>query len=223
MKKSALLIFGKYPEKGKVKTRIATEVGEDFAYELSDACLADLIERIKGFDGCDFYFVADDNMQANLFKKRFSINSIILENSENTNISEKFNQAFSKIFSSGYENVCLIPTDLPFFSEEDLMNAFETLDNHNYVFGPENNGGVYLMGIKSPYKNIFARVRWSTENSLKDLIKNTNRKEVLFRLMDDLNTLDDVLKNAEAIIDDCPNMSNVLKKFLLIKPVMKTK
>jgi len=196
--RSVLLIFAKYPVKGNVKTRIASELGDDFAYNLSNFCISEVVEKIKGIEQ-DIYFVVDSEEEARLFKDKFGINSIIL--GVLSSLSEKFDFAFRETFSLGYDKVVLIPADIPFISSGHIEDAFEGLDFINYVFGPENNGGVYLMGMKNPYENIFEKVRWSTEHSFRDLLKNVEGKAEVLEFMDDLNTVSDVVRHSEILLN----------------------
>ena len=46
---NVVVVFAKRPVKGKVKTRIAEETSEDFAFELAKCCFIDLLNKINTF------------------------------------------------------------------------------------------------------------------------------------------------------------------------------
>ncbi|MEO9891424.1 DUF2064 domain-containing protein [Aurantibacter sp.] len=59
----------------------------------------------------------------------------------------RFSNAFQNIFDAGYENVVSIGNDCPDLSVEVLNDAIQKLERNNLVFGPTQDGGVYLLGI----------------------------------------------------------------------------
>ena len=123
--------------------------------------------------------------------------------------SQRFSFLFSH-FKKSYEKVILIPSDVPSITESSLINAFNTLENNDYVFGPEYNGGVYLIGMNKNPNNIFNRVRWSTESSLKDLVRASKNRSYLLKLKGDLNKLEDL----KSFKEDIEKGSPLLYKFL---------
>ncbi|WP_428528689.1 TIGR04282 family arsenosugar biosynthesis glycosyltransferase [Pseudorhodoplanes sp.] len=64
--------------------------------------------------------------------------------------------------------VCVIGTDIPAIRIEDIRAAFRSLGNHDAVFGPAEDGGFWLVGLRrrprlaSPYEG----VRWSRADTL---------------------------------------------------------
>lgn len=102
--------------------------------------------------------------------------------------------------------------DLPFITEEDLVNAFARMKNSQYVFGPEINGGIYLIGIKNPYNGfLFKDVRFSTSQAFTDLLKNSGRDHtVVLKHRNDLNTFQDILNAREEIAHRCPILYKLL-------------
>ena len=66
--------------------------------------------------------------------------------------------------------VVIIGTDIPDIRTRHIDQAFRALGTHDAVFGPANDGGYWLVGLKRrpALKNIFACVRWSSEHTLAD-------------------------------------------------------
>jgi len=69
--------------------------------------------------------------------------------------------------------VCVIGADIPGINRACIAEAFKALGNHDAVFGPADDGGYWLIGLKRirpiPPK-LFHDVRWSTEHALSDTI-----------------------------------------------------
>lgn len=227
-KENALIIFAKKPELGKVKTRIAEETSKRFAYEFSKVCLVELVNKIKGSDYYDVIVAADDLNDLLWFQKNFSLEGMVVkwkdgENKQETQ-SNKFENIFSILLSKnshGYKKVILIPMDIPFISQEDVIAAFARLDKKHFVLGPEINGGVYLIGAKIPYKKgIFKKVRWSTSHSFEDLVNNTEKENTFsLKLKNDLNMPGDILRLRDEIYHNCSLLYEFLERNSYYLPV----
>ena len=66
--------------------------------------------------------------------------------------------------------VVIIGTDIPGIMPSDIWAAFHALGSHDAVFGPASDGGYWLAGLRRrPHcPRIFDRVRWSTAFALAD-------------------------------------------------------
>ena len=220
-KKNVVILFAKKPELGKVKTRIARETSNAFALDFAMACISDLLNKINKSHYYDLIVAADNLDELSWFKHNYQLEGIVVEKNNSSNkeltISDKFNVIFSQALDKkcfGYSKAILIPMDLPFITEEDLITAFSRLDNTKYAYGPERNGGVYLIGIKSPFKkNVFKGVRWSTPYSFNDVLKNSGIKySYSLKLKNDLNLPNDIIKLKKDIYHNCPILYSFLKK-----------
>ncbi|MFA4887686.1 MAG: DUF2064 domain-containing protein [Candidatus Nanoarchaeia archaeon] len=216
-KENVVIIFAKWPVLGKCKTRIAAITNEQFSLELSRACLTDLVSRIKESKSYDLIFGVDNKEEANLFKANYNLACVLTSSSKQVfNQSEKFSNLFSNLLTD-YKKVVLIPMDVPFLQEQDLTEAFSLLNNKKYVVGPELNGGIYLIGINTPFeKNVFENVRWSTPFSCKDFILNCSVKNIeVLELKTDLNTFEDIINTEELIEKNCPTLSRLIRNSLI--------
>ncbi len=68
----------------------------------------------------------------------------------------------------------LIGTDIPAIKPAHIASAFRALADHDVVFGPAADGGFWLVGLarRRPPGNIFANVRWSHAATLSDVLAN---------------------------------------------------
>ncbi len=69
--------------------------------------------------------------------------------------------------------VVIIGADIPGVSKTHIASAFTRLGNHEAVFGPADDGGYWLIGLKrmkAQTPQLFDGVRWSTEFALEDTI-----------------------------------------------------
>ncbi len=70
--------------------------------------------------------------------------------------------------------VIIIGTDIPLITGSDIANAFRLLGANDVVFGPAGDGGYWLVGAKRTPRvpQIFGNVRWSGQHALADTVEN---------------------------------------------------
>jgi len=69
--------------------------------------------------------------------------------------------------------VCVIGGDIPDITSARIDEAFKVLGTHDAVFGPADDGGYWLIGlrrVRAVPPTLFAGVRWSTEHALSDTV-----------------------------------------------------
>ena len=67
--------------------------------------------------------------------------------------------------------VVLIGSDIPGVTPQTIATAFAALKSHDAVFGPAPDGGYWLVGLRNAHlarPSLFANVRWSCEHTLTD-------------------------------------------------------
>jgi glycosyltransferase A (GT-A) superfamily protein (DUF2064 family) len=86
--------------------------------------------------------------------------------------------------------VIVIGTDCPQVTRHDIADGFAALRHHVAVFGPADDGGFWLMGMKGPVKpNVFDNVRWSHDETLNDVQENINGSVHHLRTLIDVDDL----------------------------------
>ncbi len=219
MSKNLVMLYTKFPQIGNSKTRIAKESSERFAFGVSFCTLQDTINKLNNSSSYNLLVVVNTKEEAQLFKRKFNLNSYVLDKSLlQKNQSKRFTFLFSH-FKQTYEKIILIPSDVPSVKQSTLIEAFRKLGKYRYVFGPEYNGGVYLIGMNDKPTNIFDIIRWSTEYSIKDLVSNSEGNSYLLKLKGDLNKLNDLKLFKDDIKRDSPLLYEFLSKNNFYKEV----
>ena len=122
--------------------------------------------------------------------------------------------AIKEVLSLKYDKCVLIGTDIPEINEDDIISAFNLLNNNDFVFGASYDGGYYLVGMKEANDIIFK----SGSGNLKDIINIveannlkyglTNKKhdideyEDLIDLSNRINGNDNKLKNTKIFLKE---------------------
>lgn len=92
--------------------------------------------------------------------------------------------------------VCVIGADIPGITPPAIWRAFRALGAADAVFGPAEDGGYWLVGVRNAAHvpaTLFDGVRWSTEHALADTIASIpgGRTALVDRLVD-VDTVDDL-------------------------------
>ncbi len=86
----------------------------------------------------------------------------------------------------------LVGTDIPDLDVGHVARAFATLGRHDAVFGPAEDGGYWLVGLRRRPRlpHLFDGVRWSSEYALADTLANLGLGRS-YALVDTLADVDD--------------------------------
>ena len=74
--------------------------------------------------------------------------------------------------------VVLVGADIPALDGRHVAAAFHLLGSHDLVFGPAEDGGFWLVGVRHPRRMppLFERVRWSGPDALADTLAGLPRR-----------------------------------------------
>ncbi len=160
--KNKLLIFIKNPEKGKVKTRLAKTIGDDQALAVYLQLLAYTKALTLQVDASRHLYysnkITTDNWSTANFHKHVQ---------EGNNLGDRMLHAFQQqITTTNSTKVVIIGSDCAELTKEIIDQAFEKLDTYDVVFGPANDGGYYLLGMRKLLPYLFEDKPWSQSNLL---------------------------------------------------------
>lgn len=167
--RAVLGIFGKKPEAGQVKTRLAAEFGPEFAAEAHAAMLFDTVElwasdRILEPGGRRVLVYAPHDAGP-WFDERVPPN-FSLQPQADGDLGARMQAFFAGEFEDGAERVVLIGSDSPTLDPSHVLSAFLCLEGRDVVLGPSADGGYVLIGCRPPLPPIFEGIDWSTPNVL---------------------------------------------------------
>lgn len=187
----ALLVFLKYPEPGKVKTRLAKNIGNERAAELYREFIASTLENCSRLARavCFATFTPAE--------KKTQLMAMCpgpwqwLEQSSSSNLGERIHYAMNAVLAQGYRRVLVIGTDSPDLPLAFLEEAAEKLIDHDLVLGPAEDGGYYLIGVKSAPNALFEKIDWSTEKVLAQTLRNAKQLNWSVHLLPEWYDVDD--------------------------------
>lgn len=176
--KSALGILFRIPEQGRVKKRLAAQIGADRAYRAYLDMLYETLRKVKKLKGIDLYGFYDGNIGT------YSV-SVNLQTTpqQGNDLGERMLNAIYCLIDKGYKKVVLIGADSPDLPLEYIKDAFKALDSYELVIGPAVDGGYYLIGMKRPMETVFKDIKWGSSTVMKDTISIAEKKGIDYFLL----------------------------------------
>jgi uncharacterized protein len=99
-------------------------------------------------------------------------------------LGERLVQAFSLAFQRGSQAVVVIGTDSPGLPVNFLKQAFMALEEHDLTLGPADDGGYYLIGLRSGIcPELFDNINWSTPSVLSETLAKAKVLGLSFKLL----------------------------------------
>ena len=161
-----LVVFARWPEAGKVKTRLVPPLSPEQARDLHQAMLLDTLEagREAGADRRYLYWAdpPSDRPWSSAAREAGYVESL----QRGRDLGARLEAAFDDLLTSPAARVAVIGTDCPEMPGALLGEAFRGLEDHDLVVGPTHDGGYYLVGLARPAPQLFRNVRWGSETVL---------------------------------------------------------
>ncbi|HXI86863.1 MAG TPA: TIGR04282 family arsenosugar biosynthesis glycosyltransferase [Parvularculaceae bacterium] len=172
MTRGTLIVFVKAPLAGRVKTRLAREIGIGRAAVLfRRMCERTIGEAAKG--GWRNILAVDPpaalHAEFPVWPRHFERMAQVAGD-----LGGRMSAAIASVESGP---VVVIGADAPGLRAAHLHDAFSMLGRADAVFGPAEDGGYWLIGLarRKPAPDLFKNVRWSSRDALADTIASLPR------------------------------------------------
>lgn len=158
----ALGIFAQAPIPGRVKPRLAEDVGPSTAAELYWQVGRRVITSVAGSGYRTIIWFTPPTEGAFMREWLDGVGRVELRPQGGGVLGERLVQAFARHFAEGARRAVIVGTDCPGVERRHVTEAFAALDACDVVFGPTHAGGVYLIGLREPQPALFRGVQWSS-------------------------------------------------------------
>jgi hypothetical protein len=158
----AILVFVRAPEAGRVKTRLAAEIGGEAALRVYRRLAEHAVAEARALGAevaVRIHFTPATGGEA--VRAWLGAGATYLPQGEG-DLGTRMRMAFDAAFAAGHPRVVIIGSDLPHLSAEVLRRALRLLDAHPAVIGPAADGGYYLLGLREMVPGVFDGIAWST-------------------------------------------------------------
>jgi rSAM/selenodomain-associated transferase 1 len=161
--KQHLIIFTRYPEPGKTKTRLIPALGDVGAANLHKQMTEYTISQVKELQKMTKVSVKVRFTGGDLEKMQNWLgNDLVYQFQGEGDLGERMERSLTSAFNQNAEQAIIIGTDCPGVNSQLLTTAFEQLRICNLVLGPALDGGYYLIGLQQPIPELFTNIHWGT-------------------------------------------------------------
>ncbi len=186
-----LIVYSRFPEAGKTKTRLIPTLGAQGAADLQCAMSGHtlLTSRVAAarIDARLCVHFAGGSAQA---MRRWLGDGTPYEAQGEGDLGQRMERTFQDSFARGSSATVIIGTDCPSLTPDILVAAFEGLQEHDIVIGPAADGGYYLIGLRKPLPEIFSGIDWGTETVLRQTLATLEGTEPDIHWLPPLNDID---------------------------------
>lgn len=187
--RNTLVVMAKYPSAGRVKTRLARDIGVSEALRFYRHQLRHTCRTLCDHPNWELVLsLSPDFTRRSL---SYPVDAVIGQGTGGlgTRMQHLFDRGGA--YGEGAKGpLIIIGADIPGITPDMIQRAFQLLKGHQIVFGPATDGGYWLVGQRRLPHVIqpFANVRWSSPNALGDTLRNVLDCSVGY--VDQLNDVD---------------------------------
>lgn len=192
--KRTLVVFVKAPRPGAVKTRLAQELGAEGSVAvyraIAEAEIAGTRPVAQEYDRLFFYAPATAAAEIAAW-----LPGEALLPQEGADLGARMTAALEIAFLRGARQVAIVGSDVPWLGREQVMQAFEALEEVDVVLGPCEDGGYYLMALSRPRPALFTDIAWSTPavcDSTLERARSMGLRAAQLGCLPDIDTLADI-------------------------------
>lgn len=193
-----LIVFTRYPEPGRAKTRLISVLGREGAAELQRRMTEHTMRAIGALMGrrplalevrFDGGRVAGSPVGEGLMRKWLGA-GVRYRHQGAGDLGERMARAFDETFEERTERAVIVGCDCPGITADLLERAFDALRGNELVLGPAGDGGYYLIGLRRRQPRLFAGIPWGTGAVLERTLAAARGLGLSVRLLDVLDDVD---------------------------------
>jgi rSAM/selenodomain-associated transferase 2/rSAM/selenodomain-associated transferase 1 len=183
-----LILFGRYPRPGVVKTRLIPALGPLGAADLHRRLCERTLKTMLRAAVAPLTFCFTGASRARMVRW-LGDRSLDLQPQAGGDPGRRMQNSLEAALCSGARHVVLVGSDIPGLAEKHLHDAFAALQNHDVVLGPSRDGGYWLVGLRRP-ADIFSDIPWGGPEVLFRTLAAARHQGLSVGLVETLNDID---------------------------------
>jgi len=188
---NVLIVFAKYPEPGRVKTRLIGPLTAAQAAEVHLRCLRVTVASVTSAEGVEVVLAGSPGDAG--FRELLGAQAAdmpIWPQSEGS-LGDRLSAASERAFGEGAGRVLVVGSDCPGMTPGDVLRAVGEMDRHDVVIGPAMDGGYYLLGLRRPLGTLFESIDWSSPQVLEQTLAKAAAADATVALLPERRDVDD--------------------------------
>ncbi|MEZ5604486.1 MAG: TIGR04282 family arsenosugar biosynthesis glycosyltransferase [Burkholderiaceae bacterium] len=162
-----VIVFARAPRPGEVKTRLARAVGDAAALAHYRTMLRDTLAVVREAQvqspelEVELCILGDD--REGECARLAAMHGFALASQLGSSVGERIEAALGRALDEGRVPV-LVGSDVVSLAASDLHDAFDALREREAVFGPTEDGGYALVGLRHRVARLFDEMPWGRDS-----------------------------------------------------------
>lgn len=194
----SLILFTRWPEPGKAKTRLIPALGAEGAADMHRRMTQQIVGRAWAFCAVSGARLVIAHEGGTAEQMRRWLGPLHFEKQAADDLGTRLTHAMLRAHAAGAEKIVIIGSDCPALDETHLRAALEALDTHDLVLQTVSDGGYALIGMSHPQPCVFQDIPWSTAGVTKATLQQAQRHSLTTALLEPLNDVDEPADVAHA-------------------------
>jgi len=172
----AVAIMAKEPRAGEAKTRLCPPLSLADAAELYRRFLLDKIEQVRSLRTVS-PVIAYTPVEARAFFEQVAPDFVLIPQ-RGADLGDRLANSLGELLDRGHRGALAIDSDTPTLPHGYLQQALDLVmrSELDVVLGPTEDGGYYLIGLRTVHRELFEAMAWSTSQVLAETIRRANVK-----------------------------------------------
>lgn len=187
----SIIIFTRYPQPGKTKTRLIPILGPEGAANLQRQMTEYTIAEVKSLLAHHPLLVEVHFAGGNLdLMETWLGSNITYRQQSEGDLGRRMMSAFEISFAAGMSGAIIIGTDCPNLNGKLIDEAFQLLSHNDLVLGPAADGGYYLIGLRRLFPELFVGIDWGTSQVRQQTVEIAAKLNLAIAYLPILNDID---------------------------------
>ena len=223
--RQAIAMMAKAPRAGEVKTRLCPPLSLQDAAALYRCFLLDSITKISQIEAATPVLSYAPATAQPVFETLAPGWTLIPQ--QGRDLGARMADCFAQLFAREYTGVLLTGSDLPTLPAEVFHQALDLLrtPETDVVLGPSEDGGYYLIGLRTLYPALFHDMTWSTPQVFADTVQRAEHLGLGIALLPrwyDIDTPADLIRLRHAVTQDPTGSLRYTHHFFAVHPSIGT-
>ena len=157
-----VIVFGKKPEAGRVKTRLFEVISPMQAARLHTQLLEKTLKTASEVPHAHVEVWGEGERREPFFMYLAQRYQAVFYRQKGVNLGERMRFTFQQGLDV-HRKVILVGSDCPALSKATFQSAIQSLDRVPAVFVPAMDGGYTLIGLRQVHPYLFWKIAWGTQ------------------------------------------------------------
>jgi len=218
---SAVVMMAKTPRPGTVKTRLCPPLSPEDAAELYRCFLLDTIAKLGTCRQASLFIAYTPRIDRGVFAAMAPHLPLLPQRGRD--LGARMADCFAQLFARGYTVVLLTGSDLPTLPIQVIHQALDLMarPQTDVVLGPSEDGGYYLIGLHTLYRELFEKMTWSTPQVLAETVRRAQAQGLQIAYLPpwfDVDTPADLVRLQATLAQDSNDLLPHTQQFFRQRP-----